>query len=325
MNLSEMFGEDVFESEHKAEYIDRSDLEAVATCPQQGRLRKQHEGEFETHDVLPEAGTIVHAIAEEAIKFCEESLQDAADMIAEELPKARPDLQPEVLRAGRNLANELRRFGSNRVLLCEQQLTRSIMPLTAQRGELLVTTAPDLVLATAKADTIVVLDYKTGYKKRTNAEVKDAFQTATLAWCLLGKYPDVQTIHFWYLETRLSARAYAKIERERDEVNIQARIFEAARLYFDGRSDAWPEHSKCSMCPVLCFCKYAEPVCKELNGDVKAFVDNTVVLAELLKKREEAITAAVKAGRTLYGSCGFYDDAPKKKPAQKISYKVNSK
>lgn len=313
--------DDAFATEYKTEYIDRSDLEAVADCPHQGQLRKQHEGECETYDPLPVVGDIVHKIAAHAIKFCDYNLQEAADMITQELPKAlgRTDLQPDVIRAGKHLAHELLRFRVNQVLLSEEQITRSIMPATIDTGEVLVTTKPDLVLATNKLGTILNLDYKSGWLQRTNAEAKDAFQTCVICWCLFGKYPDIQTIHFWYLETRRWTRAYAKITRD-EEDNLQARIFEAIALYRNGTDDAWPSEAKCAICPVCKWCKFAVEICSELNGDPKAFVDNTIVLDEVLKRRHEAISAATKDGRVLYGSKGYFDDRPKKKQ-RRVSFK----
>jgi hypothetical protein len=310
-------------AKHEARYIDRSDLEAFANCPHQGQLRLQHPESGETHDELPVTGEIVHAIAEEAVKMCEMNLQEAADFIQQELPKARPDLQPDVLRAGRHLAAEIRRFGGNQILLCEEQISRTLIPESTHAGELIITTAPDLVLATTKADSILVLDYKSGWKERTNAEATDEFQTHTISWILLGKYPHVQTIHFFYINTRKGTRAYAKIERQ-DEDNLQARILTTARLFEEKCDDAWPSEKKCSICSTIKWCKLAAEICKELDGDPKSYVDNTIVLKELLKRREKVVSEATKNGRILYGSCGHYDDTPKRR-TRTVSYKEDKK
>lgn len=303
--------------------MQRTELGQCATCPHQAILCREHENEIETHEVLPSAGSIVHAIQKVAIETCDMNLQEAADYIANELPKARPDLQPEVLRAGRNLANEIRRFAGNQVLLCDEPITRSLIPATIDQGEVLIVSEPDLVLATRDPEGLIVLDDKTGYKDRTNIEARDDFQTCVNSWNLFGKYPSVNTIHFFYLNTRIGTRSYARIERERDEDNLQARIFETARLWLEGADDAWPEEKKCSWCPVIRWCKYAEPICKELDGDSKGYVDNTIVLAQLLKKREQAISEAAKNGRRIYGSEGFYDDSPKRKSPRRVSFKAS--
>lgn len=328
-----LFGIDAF-STPKAEYIDRSDLEAFGICPLQGQLRKQHEGEYETHDPLPEAAKIVHSIGAVAIKSCNRDLQEAADYIANELPKARPDLQPDVLRAGRFLANRLRWSRARHVLMADdEQISRTIIPASKNRGELIVTTRPDLVLATDKPDKIVIADTKAGWKDRTNQEARDEFQTCTICWTIKGKFPHIRYIDFNYWQTRKNtiARAYIDLEQVvggtqkeplTQELAFEQRIFEAARLYIEGVDDAWPNETKCSMCPVLKWCKYAEEVCKELDGDIEGYVDNTVVLAEVLKQREKAISEATKDGRILYGSGGYFDDSPKKKSPRRVSFKA---
>ncbi len=302
--------------------LQRSEMQSRADCPHQANLCVKHKDKIERHEVLPETGSQVHKLAEVAIKANEQNLQDAADYIANELPKIRPDLQPEALRAGRNLANELRRFEGSRLLLCEEPVTRSLMPATQETGEVLIVSEIDLVLATSKQDTIIVLDYKTGYKDRTNAEAMDEFQTCVGSWDLWGKYPQVNTIHWWYLNTRLHTRSYARLERERDEENFGARIFEVARLYIDKSDEAWPEPKKCSMCDVTRWCKVADYEAKQLDGKPKKYIDAFIALEARCEKMKATIQESCKTGRRLYGTGGWYDDMPKRKPSQKISFKI---
>jgi CRISPR/Cas system-associated exonuclease Cas4 (RecB family) len=300
-------------------------MQARADCPHQANLCVKYKDKIERHEVLPETGSQVHALAKTAIESNEHDLQEAADYIAEELPKIRPDLQPEALRAGRNLANEIRRFQGSRLLLCEEPVTRSLMPATQEMGEILIVSELDLVLATSKQNTIIVLDYKTGYKDRTNAEAMDEFQTCVGCWVLWGKYPDVDTIHWWYLNTRLYTRSYARLERERDEANFGARIFEVARLYLEKSDEAWPEPKKCSWCPVTRWCKQADYEAKELDGKPKEYIDAFIALEARYDKMKAVIQESCKSGRRLYGTGGWFDDLPKRKPSQKISFKEQKK
>jgi hypothetical protein len=308
------------EAKHKPRFIDRSDLEAFASCPHQGQLRKKHPELQETHDELPMAGSFVHDLAKTAIEACDKDLQEAADYIDNELPKGRPDLQPEILRAGKYLAIQLRQYRVQQVLLCEEQISRTLIPESTQAGELIITTKPDLGLATRDAQTLHVLDYKGGWLERSNADAVDEFQTCVICWCLFAKYPQIQLIHFWYIQTRKGTRAYARVTRDM-EVNFEARIFEAARLYDAGCDEAWPSEKKCSICPSILHCKYAEEICAELDGNPKLFVDNTIVLEEVLSRRKEIISEALKSRTALFGSGGKYDTAPKKRPRRTASYK----
>jgi len=227
------------------------------------------------------------------------------------LPKARPDLQPEVLRAGKSIARELRQFSANRRLLAEEPVTRSLLPATLDRGEVLVVTEPDLVLATSKADTIIVLDWKTGYKYRTSQEAQDDFQTCVISWVLFGTYAEIDTIHFWYINTRLSNRNYAKITRA-DEDNLQARIGETVRLILDGVDDAWPEPAKCAHCDVAKWCKLCDGEALDFAKNPKKYLDCFVALQARCNQIEDTLKAAVKAGRTIYGSECRYDGESKK-------------
>jgi hypothetical protein len=320
--VEQLFGKDALKSEYEAEYIDRSDLEAIADCPHQGQLLKKHT--IEITNPLPVAGEIIHKIAEEAISFCDYNLQEAADTFAEELPKAlgRTDLQPDIVRGGKNLANELKRFGANQILLCEEQITRSIMPATTDKGEILITTKPDLVLATGKSDALIVLDYKSGYKQRTSQEAKDAFQTATICWVLRGKYPEVNTIHFWYLETRTFSRAYARIDFDAviglneltQEMAFQARLFEAVRLL--DSDEAWPSESKCAMCPVTQWCKLCDKEIKDIAKNPKKYLDSYIVKQARCDEMLKAMKAFVKDGKVIYGSEQrfVFDPKPQYKP-----------
>lgn len=315
-----------------ASYIDRSDLEAFATCPQQGQLRKTNP--TETNEVLPVVGQFVHKLAEEAIKFCDGNLQEASDYFAEELSKSRPDLQPEIIRAGRHLANQLLRFQSNKVLLCEEQITRAIIPATKEKGEVLITTKPDLVLATTSASTLIVLDYKSGWRDRTNYDAADEFQTCVICWCLRAKYPDVKTVHFTYLNTRKGTQAYARIEFDKvigingltQELAFGARILEAVKTWQYGIDAAWPEPSKCSMCPVMQWCKYADPsVPMDYAKNPKEYLDRFVVLSEGLARMERVLTDAAKTGRCIYGTETYFDDSLKKKSPFRASLKTTKK
>jgi len=328
-----LFGKDAFETRHEAEYIDRSDIEAFAICPLQGKLKKEHEGEIELHEPLPETGKIVHGIAEVAIKSNNFDLQEAADYIAEELPKARPDLQPEILRAGRHLANRLRWSRATQVLICEEQITRSLISESNTRGEILITTKPDLVLATNKPDTIIIIDYKSGWKERTNQQARDEFQTCVICWCLKAKYPHINEIIFRYWQTRTGDVAMAYIDLEAvvggtkdlpltQEDAFQARIFEAVKYYLDGNGEAWPSEAKCAWCDVAQWCKYAKEIVKDCKKDPVGFAANTLVLQEIVSRRLKVQNELVKSGRIIIGKDFIYDGSPKKKAGLRCSYKT---
>ena len=317
-SVDEVFGTDAFKTP-EAIVMQRSELQRTADCPRQGNLHDKHQDEVgETHDILPEAGKQVHAIAKEAIETCEMNLQEAADHIDNELPKCRPDLQPEVLRAGKNLANELRRFGGNQILLYEEPITRSVMPAAADRGEVLIVTEPDLVLASRDPEALMALDYKTGHKQRTNQEAHDDFQTCVICWDLFGKYPTVNIIHFFYINTRTFTRSYARIERDKDEENFGARILEAVRLKMEAADEAWPEPGKCAQCDVVRWCDEAMPDVKEMDGDPGAYLESYIVRQARCDEMLKALKARVKGGGVIYGKKTRFAWEPKPRFSPKV-------
>lgn len=340
MNETKNFYEIMFGKREKlpAVFYDRSVLQLVATCPQQAALTKEYEKELQTEPMpaLPEVGSLIHDLAKEAIKANEQygnAMQEAADYLMQEIPKIRPDLQPDVLRVARSLAFKFLRFQTNKILLCEEQISRAILPATSTQGETLITTAPDLTLATYYADTIIVIDYKTGWKRRDNLDAQDDFQTCVISWVLFGKYPELKKIHFWYLQTRVGQDAYCCIERDKiiggtaeqplmQETTLQSRILEAVRLIQNNSTEAWPVYEKCCQCRVARWCKYITGDIADFAKEPTKYLDQYQALSGRVAQMEDILTEAVKGGRIIVGTTGVFDDSPKKKPPIKCSFKV---
>jgi hypothetical protein len=87
--------------------LDRSTLAMAGDCPHQVQLEK--ENPTETQDPLPVAGTLIHELVEETLEFCADSNEsaDLADYFQNELPKVRPDLQPNVIQGAKGLIRDL--------------------------------------------------------------------------------------------------------------------------------------------------------------------------------------------------------------------------
>jgi hypothetical protein len=310
--------------------LQRSELVAAATCPLQGRLRSKFTDVQDDQEKIKVVGSVIHQIASDCIKFCGGNLADAIDMINDELAKSRPDIQPEVLRAGRYLAIELARYKLQQVIGCEKPLTWSIMPPTSERGEILAVTQPDLILSSGYANRCVILDYKTGYKKRTNAEAYDDLQTQMNALGVSKKY-GYRVIDFYYLETRSHTWAFARIDLDKVvggdkenpltlELAIEGRIFAAARLVLEKSDEAWPSAEKCPMCPCMGGCMKAnlgaimnlglddlDKASNEFYGTVLDFY--TACQAKLDRVRA-LLDNVVKSGRVIVGTGAVLRDKP---------------
>lgn len=340
--MSESYADILFGKQDKPQpvVIDRSSVERYAVCPMQGYLCGQQQ--YRADSKLADTGTIIHELIREAIENCREDLSMVADYFCNELPRVRPDVQPEALRAGQFVADELSRINYTSILLCEQQIdfpprsedgTVDNCPawLLSPKGVPMVwTTKPDLVMS-GNRNSLVVYDWKTGFKRRTNEEAYDEFQTAFIAFLLWQLYPDVEDIHFFYKETRWGHSAYAQLARSKEhrtlphlttEAAFQARILAACQYWFMESKDTWPIYEKCILCPVTKQCPNANADAIELAHDPRLFVDRMTTLQALLDQMDETAKTWVKANGAIEGTASIYDFIP---PAPKFMPKLRAK
>ena len=283
-------------------------------------------------DALPVCGTIIHKLIEEAFEFCQGDLEQIPDFFAEELPKQRPDLQPEIIRAGRHVADTLANFHT-RIIGVEVQIDYIIIPEVPEvRGAIVITTCLD-ILSQGLANSIHVHDWKSGYKKRTNSETFDSFQAQDIAFILWQQpeYAEVNTIYFWFEQCRSGTKGYAKFERDAEhprlphltqELQFKTRIMEALRLWQTGCTDAWPEESKCEWCDVIEFCKHANTRAIDIAKDPEAFVDRMIVLKQLLAKDKKTATAYIKKYDKIVGAVGVFEKTP---PTTKFNTQIRQR
>jgi hypothetical protein len=170
-----------------------------------------------------------------------------------------------------------------------------------------------------------VHDWKTGFKRRSNSETLDSFQARFIAELLFCEYPEVNTIHFWYMETMFGTKAYAKFERNEEhprlpglttEVALKGQIKEAALVFQSGCKDAWPMPESCLWCDMINFCEYASMEAKGIADDPKEFIDSLIVLQALCAKQKKAATTYCKGHGPIVGSKSTYK---RKKPSSKFS------
>lgn len=287
---------------------DRSYIEQYATCPLQAYLCRKHN--IPVQNKLVDSGTIIHDLIEEAVEYCRESADwdMLADYFANELPKVRPDVQPDVIKAARFVTDELVNMPIQRLIGCELQIEHQFLPADpeAKRGPIILTTCLDM-LFTGRDSSLIVYDWKTGFKKRSNAEAADAFQTQFIGWLLWQQpeYQSVETIHFFYKETRWGSVAYSGLERNKEwpqlphlttEMAFAGRIAEAVKLWLSDCQDAWPEEKKCLWCDAIWHCKYANALAKNIKTQTKQAVDHYQVLLAMCQKYKEGFTELIRGG-----------------------------
>jgi len=296
--------------------FDRSDLENTANCPFQAKAIR--DGKVKNVSRPMDIGTEGHRLIAEGITWGEGDYMAAADYVLEEVAKARPDIQPDVIKALRFIANELKRIGNysyGSLIGVEKQFTALLFPATPSRGAIYVTACIDLANAGRDKTVLHIHDWKTGYKQRSNSEAYADFQTCCYAWILFYTYPDVQEIHFWYDNTMFDTRAYCKLERDRDYHNFQGRIEQAVLLRLQECEDAWPDLEKCSWCPATAICPHVIAEARDFNADKEAFLLQLIATQSRLTAMKKVANAHVKEhGNIVFGN-HIYGDKGRQKVA----------
>jgi len=296
---------------------DRSDLEATANCPFSAKAIR--EGKVVSKSFLAEVGIEGHRILAETMEACKGDSQAIAGWLETELLTARPDLQPEVIRSMKGISQTLRLIPSERIIAIEKQYSSEFAPATTTRGPIVLTCCIDIVLAGRDRTVVHIHDYKTGWKQRSNSDAADAYQTCHLSWVIFNALPDVETIHFWYEQTRFGTRSYARLEREKDYFRLEGRIQRAVELRFMDSSEAWPDMDKCAWCAATAICPRVVGEGKDLNDDTQDYLKQFIALQARLNTMSKAMKAynkkfgELRTGNQVFGY---------KPPAKKIIYKL---
>jgi len=323
--------------------LDRSRLEQYATCPRQGYLsvlrdavKAKTEG-FEVYDWekarvenadaglidgmskialqsatgrLAECGTQIHDLIDRAFTACNNDTSLVPEWFVDNLPSIKPNIQPMAIRHAKHVADMVSEHHVA-VIGLELQISLVIIPETETAPAVIGTSRLDL-LGSGKGN-LHVVDWKTGFKRRSNSETVDSFQAQFIALLLFNQaeYKEINTIHFWYYETMWGTKSHARFDRNDEhprlpglttEVALRGRATEAVKLFQMDCRDAWPLPDACCWCDMIRFCPQASIEAKEIADDPKAFIDNLVVLEALCGIRKKAATAWIKAKGAIEGT-----------------------
>lgn len=321
---------------------DRSTLDMICRCPHQSRL--EQENPSETDDPLPVAGTIIHELVEETFEFCQDSQEssDMADYFMNELPKARPDLQPEVIQGAKGLIRDLLHINPSSIIAWEKQLEHAVLPATPTRGRIVVTQCLDLLMY-GFGDELIIWDWKSGFKERTKQDAWNDMQAQCGAWLIWKNYdgeqvdaggvvlPKMDNVKFVFKETRKGRSVEADYIRDKapyalpditHEMQIEARINTAIRLHMTGCDDAWPSEKKCLWCSHVRECKHANLEAKSLADNPNDYVKQYEVIEALYKQMKKTLADYLKAGNVLIDDSPGGLTAQKKIPAERFTLEV---
>jgi hypothetical protein len=249
-------------------------------------------------------------------------LQIVPGWFVDNLPTLKPHVQAMAIRHARHVADMLADYHVS-IIGSEMPIKMEIIAETETTPAIIGFTMIDL-LGSGK-ENLHVHDWKTGFKRRSNSETLDSFQARFIAELLFCEYQEVNTVHFWYMETMFGTKSYAKFERNEEhprlpglttEVALKGQIKEAALIFQSGCKDACPMPESCLWCDMIYFCEHASMDAKEIADDPKEFVDGLIVLQQLCTKRKKAATIWIKGHGPIVGTKMTYGQ---KKPSNKFT------
>jgi hypothetical protein len=311
------------EVEQEAPPIDRSSIEAWAECPHMAAAMER--GEAKPYSMVLEAGNEVHRCLSEATRAMIENdewynLREyelakwMTGVLEEEICHARPDLQPEVIRAMRTsinswgwfIAKEVR--DPRHVLVFDGgdgkrsgQLARDL-PGASVRP----TSEIDLLFSTPSEKMVREVDYKSGHKIYTAQDVADSLQFQMHAWLIFEQYPNIECVEVEIWNTRINRRTFSvKFWREQEpqiETRLRNALLERAKWQNAELADVpcWPVAEKCATCPAAYRCPAPDQAVRDIADNPDEYIDALHALDQQLNGR-------IKLARTWMNAQGKTD------------------
>jgi hypothetical protein len=323
--------------------VDRSTLETCAECPRQARF-------IETKAVLNVNGFMFSgqechdAIGEVITDYVESrgqtGFKDTQELLLQRLSAARPDVQPDVIKAVERSAYSISKY-------LHEIHWQNIRCWDGGRGEhssqlaydleefgLTVTSELDLLHDSESSEVLTEVDFKSGFQLWRHGDVKSAFQFQLHALLVAAKFPTIKALEVRIWNTRLNSLTYPVLFKLDSEslYPIKYRVRNAALAYFKTRDkapndcEAWALVEKCEACPAAHLCDASKFPCDESPEQV---VDKIVALeaqANGLRKVAQKFVKDSKQEIVTPNGNAFGLDRPKRKTSPKFEvYQLKSK
>lgn len=318
--------------------IDRSTLERYANCPHQGFLIDK--GFVHNSSTPADIGNEAHGILSMALRYRVGALATPREMreyIEAEAMASRPDIQPEVIMT-------LRRAYPLAALICQHsngedrnaddllrfdggdgarsgQVAADLIPATESSGAIRLTCELDLLLATASAEELELIDWKSGWAHWTAGDVKASFQFQFYVWVIFVNYPTVSRVGVRIFMTRDGvSTSLVTFDRDRDFYQIHRRLITAVETYMKYRDPrraedvpAWANPEKCSICSAAPRCSLAHKPDADLAVDPEGYLRQYVALDAAASQMKAALSAKVRKdkGDLIFGDVAFGTERPK--------------
>lgn len=300
--------------------LDGSTIEAWMGCPY---AAKQSETKRAIMPEIVEIGNeIHHALGMVVRLYCEHAPLEASELRQELerwLNNARPDVQPEVLRAAWptvfSWCNFIAGINENDILGFDggEHVGRSGQISTEVDG-IILTSEVDFLYRRASSEILYEIDYKTGHRFWDAQDVADSGQFQRHAILVFANWPHVNALECRVWNVRSNNRTYAVTFERRHLAEYIARVKTAVSnrfQYFDN-PPTWPTYANCVRCNWAASCPATEGPIKDIAADPQGFVRSMqAVQARLDAMTDMATKYADKHGTIDCGDCAFGRDAPK--------------
>lgn len=292
--------------EIELDVLDRSTLEAWATCPAQAKLMEIGGVIRETTPLT--VGCEAHDVLSRALRFYlsdpyELTPYDVREELTRQMLDSRPDLQPKVIETLQRMVYDWVRFVAQD--MHHENILRYDGGTGEHSGQLAydlpsigcrVTSELDLLCAGDSPDVLCEVDYKTGNTPYTATSVKQSFQFQHHAALVLNTYPEVQALEVSVWVTRLNQRTHRVIFDRKHLPEYMSRVAKAAELAMKFRRQliervpTWPEQDKCGQCQVSHICPRLE--CRP--GDPVGLLQQLIVIENAEAEIRKQLIATVK-------------------------------
>lgn len=262
--------------------VDRSTLEPWGTCPRQAAYIEAGIGDCVGLEAI--SGQEAHdAISQVVTEYYESqgmmNVEEMKELLLDYANKSRPDVQPDVLKAIRPFAWEFAKF-------LRSMHHQDIMVWDGGEGkhssqlahdfpgfDFRVTCELDFMHSTPSPKKVKVIDFKTGWTKWSESDVKASFQFGTQAFLVLAHWPEVECVEIEVWDTRKNHRTYPVEFLRRDFEALQNRVYLTAaqrRRFLPVEPDkvpAWPTPDRCATCPAIVRCTRASQEVATISKD----------------------------------------------------------
>ncbi|HUV63436.1 MAG TPA: PD-(D/E)XK nuclease family protein [Sedimentisphaerales bacterium] len=302
--------------------LDRSTLQRYTVCPFQAWAVET--GLTPDSSLDADTGTEIHRVIADAVGNYAENGEPLRDYLENEVLMTRPDVQPECIDGLRRSIWSIDRLLTSRhpndviayqggIAGKSSQLAWELLPATVEYGAIMPTSEIDLLLAGTTECELTEVDWKTGHKEYTSADVKDSFQFRLHAWLIFANYPDCEQLHVTVWMTRFNQLTPTVTFTPKDAAAFEGRLLmavEARRQAFEavemgGEPDCWPAVERCSRCAAVLKCPRAYAPAPEIAAEPVAYAVNTMLLQEVIGKRLNALRDYVEEHGEIRDGRGF--------------------